>query len=112
MVSAQYMRKYLTYLYEIFYTEAPRQNEDQDELYLIFKVSKAIRNGFRSISEELFVVSSPNLVHRSTRARRRPSDLDQLFKVTKVIYVRVFLLNILGNVSLTKFRTGTQRGKE
>ena len=39
-------------------------------------------------------------------------DLDQIFKVTKVICVRVFLLNILRNISLTKFRTGTQRGKE
>ena len=76
MVSTQYL-KYLICLHEILYTEAPGQGEGQDELGeldLIFKVIKAIQNGFRSISEEIFDVSSPNLVHRSTNARQRPSS--------------------------------------
>ena len=75
--SAQYLRKYLTYLHESLYAEAPVQGKYQDEpgeLDLIFKVTKAIKNGFCSVSEEIIDVSSPNLVHRSTRARRRPSS--------------------------------------
>ena len=38
----------------------------------------------------------------------RTGDLDQFFKDTKVICVRVFPLNILRNISITEFRTGTQ----
>ena len=33
-----------------------------------------MKDGFRSISEELFVVSPSNLVHRSTSARQRQSS--------------------------------------
>ena len=56
---------------QFLYTEGPGQGEDQDELgelNLIFKVTKAIQNGFRPISEEIIDISSRNLVHRSTKA--------------------------------------------
>ena len=48
MVSAQYLRKYLTYLHKVLYTEALGQGKDQDkpgELDLIFKMMNAIQNG-------------------------------------------------------------------
>ena len=75
----------MTYFHAILHTEAPGQGENQDgpgELDLIFKVTKAIQSGFRSISEEIVDVSSPDLVHISTRARRTEfelGDFDQIF---------------------------------
>ena len=72
MVFTQYLRKDLTHLYKILYTEAPGKGKDQDEpseLDLNFQVTKAIQIGLHSISEEIFDVSSSNLIHRSTRAR-------------------------------------------
>ena len=51
----------------------------------------------RSISEKIIDVSLQNFVQQ---------------KVTKVIYVGVYPHNLLRTISLTKFRTGTQRGKE
>ena len=47
-----------------------------------------MKDGFLSITEEIFDVSSPNLVHTSTRARQRPSSNRVtllIFEVTEVI---------------------------
>ena len=48
-----------------------------------------MKDGFGSISEEIFDVSSPNLVHREhqgkTKTKFEPGDLDLKFKVTEDI---------------------------
>ena len=58
-------------------------------------VTKVVQGGFRSISEELFDVVSPNLVYRNSSAKQRPDskggDLFLYFKVMKLFVLKRFL---------------------
>ena len=96
--------------------------EKRDVLcYRIVQAGWRMQDGFRSISREIFNISSTNLVHISTRARRRSSlNLVTLtsfsmwqrsFKATAC--ERWFLLNIWRNIGriLTKFGTQKHQGK-
>ena len=89
-------------------------------LNLIFEITEVIRDddmkdGLRSVSEEIFDVSLRNMVHRSTNAKQRPSlnwvtvtsfsRSQRSFKSTT--YKRWFALNIWKKRILTKF--GTQK---
>ena len=83
MVSAQYLRNYLMYPHQIWCTRAPWQDKDQVRTrwpWPHFRGHRGhlrrrhMKDGFRWISEEIFDVSSSNLVHRSTSARQRPSS--------------------------------------
>ena len=110
MVPARYLKEYLTYPHRIWYTEAPGQVEDQVRTrwpWLNFQGGysrrRHMKEGFRSISQELFDVSSPNLVHRSTRARQRTSvTLTSLSRSRKsfkaTAYERWSSLNIWRNI--------------
>ena len=46
------------------------EKRDINVIALYGQAHRRMQDGFHSISEEIFVVSSPTLVHRSTRARR------------------------------------------
>ena len=74
----------MTYLHEIFYTEAPGQANTKiklDELELIFKVTKAIQNGFCSICKEIFdVITYPHQI-RYTEATGQDKGLNKILKV-------------------------------
>ena len=86
-----------------------KQLPDQDEpgeLDRIFKVTKTIQNGFCSISEEIFDIFSPNLIHRCTIARRRPSsNWVTKFSRSRRSFVR-FQLNILRHIILASANSG------
>ena len=75
MVSAQYIKKYLTNPHQIGAKKqrgvANTEFESHD-FDLLFKVTKVFSNGLRSTSEEMFYKVSLNLVHRGTRTRHRP----------------------------------------
>ena len=93
------------YLYELLYTEAPGEDQDEPgELNLILKVMRPIQNCFRSISEEIFDVSSQK--HQGkVKAKFELGDLDQNFKVMKVMCVREFPTQYLENYLLHQSQT-------
>ena len=131
MVSAQYLKKYLLkYPHRIWYTGEPGQDKDQVQTRWPWPYSQGhkghlkwqhMKDGFCSITQEIFEVSSPNVVHRSTRARQEPgsnqvtltsfSRSQRSFKVTA--YDRWFLLHNSRNIwrILTKFGTQKHQGK-
>ena len=85
--------------------------------YCVVWVGGCSQDSFCSISQEIFDVSSPNLVHRSTRARQRPSSnwvtltsfsrSQRSFKSTT--YERWFPLNIWRNICRICIKFGTQK---
>ena len=111
MVSTQYLKKYLMHPHQIWYTEALEHSECQVRTgwpWHHFKGHKGkdqvriswpwpyfqgqegnvrwqhIQARFRTLSEEIFEISSPTLVHRSHRARQRPS----LNWLTLILFLR------------------------
>ena len=78
-------------IYEILCTEDQGKaiiKVELGKLDLIFKVTKTIQNGFRSICEKIFDVSSPNLVHRSNRARQKKVALSYSGGVTPTVAIK------------------------
>ena len=80
-----------------------------------------VQDGFRSISEEIFDISSPNMIHRSTNARQRPSlnwetltSFSRSQRSFKTMAHEIwFSLNIWRKIwrILTKFGTQNYQGK-
>ena len=70
MVFANYLRKFMKFCPQKHQGKA-NTNIELGKLDLIFKVTETIQNGFRSICEETFDVSLPDLVHRSNMARQK-----------------------------------------
>ena len=106
------------YPHKIGYTEAPGQDKVQVRArwpWPYFQGHRGhfrqrhVKDGFHSISEEMFDIPSPNLVPRSTRARQKPSlnwvtltvfsRLQRSFKTTA--YKRWFPFNIRRNIKLS-----------
>ena len=101
------------YPHIIWYTGAPGQDEDQvwnGGIYPNFEITEVsrpnfevieviqvdgIKDGFRSVFQEIFDISSADLAHWSTTAKKtkvEPGDLDLIFKVTEVIKATTWIM--------------------
>ena len=80
MVSALYLRKYLTYPYEIVYSEAPGQHYDQDKLGELYRFLRS-QKPFKMASAQYL----KNIWRILTKFGTRKHQGNARTKVTKVI---------------------------
>ena len=85
-VSAKDLKKYMMYHHQIWQKhQSKMKNKFEPGDHKDHLMRQHMQDGFYSVSEEIFDVSSPILGHQGKETKFKPRDLDLNFKVTKVI---------------------------